>query len=190
MICQLPGEPMTAKSRPFGSITKAIGWRTRRIVAQVLGESAVTGIIGAAAGLLGSLTLVLYGPHNLFPPFSLGLVTGIFSGAAMLPYTVIKEANRPEHSGTATGVGPQAEKAVTDYLHPLRGGPQGNGWPFGRSVHPGEILKCLQNVPGARFVTGLQLAAGAGPWGADPIPVGRLSLVAPAGVLIDVQEDA
>ena len=48
--------------------------------------------------------LILYGPPGLFPPFSLGLVAGIASGAAMLPYTVIKEANRPEHSGTATGV--------------------------------------------------------------------------------------
>jgi MFS family permease len=34
----------------------------------------------------------------------LGILAGIASGAAMLPYTVIKEANAPEHSGTATGV--------------------------------------------------------------------------------------
>jgi MFS family permease len=34
----------------------------------------------------------------------LGLVAGVASGAAMLPYTVIKEANPPEASGTATGV--------------------------------------------------------------------------------------
>jgi MFS family permease len=32
------------------------------------------------------------------------LVAGLGSGAAMLPYTVIKEANPPEVSGTATGV--------------------------------------------------------------------------------------
>ena len=38
------------------------------------------------------------------PPYVLGLVAGIASGAAMLPYTVIKEANPPEVSGTATGV--------------------------------------------------------------------------------------
>ena len=31
-------------------------------------------------------------------------IAGIASGAAMLPYTVIKEANPPEFSGTATGV--------------------------------------------------------------------------------------
>ena len=61
-------------------------------------------IIGSAIVLLLTFILILYGPTDLFPAYSLGLVTGIASGAAMLPYTVIKEANRPEHSGTATGV--------------------------------------------------------------------------------------
>jgi MFS family permease len=40
----------------------------------------------------------------VFPPYVLGLIAGLASGAAMLPYTVIKEANPPEVSGTATGV--------------------------------------------------------------------------------------
>lgn len=61
-------------------------------------------IIAGAVLLLGSVLLILYGPSGTFPAYSLGLMTGIASGAAMLPYTVIKEANRPEHSGTATGV--------------------------------------------------------------------------------------
>jgi MFS family permease len=34
----------------------------------------------------------------------IGLVAGLASGAAMLPYTVIKEANLPQFGGTATGV--------------------------------------------------------------------------------------
>jgi MFS family permease len=38
------------------------------------------------------------------PPYVLGIVAGLASGAAMLPYTVIKEANPPQMSGTATGV--------------------------------------------------------------------------------------
>ena len=41
---------------------------------------------------------------DVLPPYVLALVAGIASGAAMLPYTVIKEANPPEFSGTATGV--------------------------------------------------------------------------------------
>jgi MFS family permease len=61
-------------------------------------------IIGGAAVLMICLAFILYGPKGVFPPFSLGLIAGIASGVAMIPYTVIKEANRPEHSGTATGV--------------------------------------------------------------------------------------
>jgi MFS family permease len=61
-------------------------------------------IFAGASVLLGCLGWILYGPANVLPPFTLGLVAGIASGAAMLPYSVIKEANPPELSGTATGV--------------------------------------------------------------------------------------
>jgi len=61
-------------------------------------------IAGAALILFACLAWALYGQPGLFPPYLLGLVAGIVSGAAMLPYTVIKEANPPQFSGTATGV--------------------------------------------------------------------------------------
>jgi MFS family permease len=61
-------------------------------------------IAGAALVLLGCLAWILYGPANVLPPYALALVAGVASGAAMLPYTVIKEANPPQYSGTATGV--------------------------------------------------------------------------------------
>jgi MFS family permease len=61
-------------------------------------------IVASAAALLLCLGWILYGPADLLPPYIVGLVAGIASGAAMLPYTVIKEANPPEFSGTATGV--------------------------------------------------------------------------------------
>jgi MFS family permease len=61
-------------------------------------------IAASAAVLLLCLVWILYGPPGIVPPYVLGLVTGIASGAAMLPYTVIKEANPPHVSGSATGV--------------------------------------------------------------------------------------
>jgi len=61
-------------------------------------------IAAGALVLLGCLAFILYGPAGVLPPYVLALVTGIVSGAAMLPYTVIKEANPPQYSGTATGV--------------------------------------------------------------------------------------
>src|SRR5262249_61668361 len=50
------------------------------------------------------LPCICYGPEDLFPPPPLGMAPGGASGAAMLPSTVIKEANPPAVSGTATGV--------------------------------------------------------------------------------------
>jgi len=61
-------------------------------------------IAAGAAVLLACLAWILYGRVDLFPPYALGLLAGLASGAAMLPYTVIKEANPPGMSGTATGV--------------------------------------------------------------------------------------
>jgi MFS family permease len=61
-------------------------------------------IVASAAVLLACLAWILYGRADVFPPYSIGLIAGLASGAAMLPYTVIKEANPPEVSGTATGV--------------------------------------------------------------------------------------
>jgi MFS family permease len=61
-------------------------------------------IIGGAVLLLACLAWILYGRAGVFPPYLIGLIAGLASGAAMLPYTVIKEANPPEFGGTATGV--------------------------------------------------------------------------------------
>lgn len=61
-------------------------------------------IIGGALVLLLCLGWALYGRAGVFPPYSIALLIGIASGAGMLPYTVIKEANPSQLSGTATGV--------------------------------------------------------------------------------------
>jgi putative ABC transport system permease protein len=41
---------VSRRAREFGTL-KAIGWRSRRIIGQVMGESVVTGLIGGAAGI-------------------------------------------------------------------------------------------------------------------------------------------
>jgi MFS family permease len=61
-------------------------------------------IVAGGVVLLAALAWILFAQAPLFPPYVVGLVAGMASGAAMLPYTVIKEANPPEASGTATGV--------------------------------------------------------------------------------------
>jgi MFS family permease len=100
---------------PFGWIIGCplLGWLTDR-----LGRRKPV-IIGAAIALLACLAMILYGPPGLMPPYTLALLTGIASGAAMIPYTIIKEANRPEHSGTATGVINFINFSLTALLGPL-----------------------------------------------------------------------
>jgi MFS family permease len=61
-------------------------------------------IFGGAAALLGVLAWVLFGVPEILRGPAVGIMMGIASGAAMLPYTVIKEANPPELGGSATGV--------------------------------------------------------------------------------------
>jgi ABC-type antimicrobial peptide transport system permease subunit len=62
--------------REFGTL-KALGWRSRRVIGQVLGESVVFGLVGGAAGVgLGYLGATLVG--KLSPPLSasIGTTTG------------------------------------------------------------------------------------------------------------------
>ncbi|WP_328969951.1 putative baseplate assembly protein [Streptomyces sp. NBC_00239] len=47
--------------------------------------------------------------------------------------------------------------ALYGYLNPLRGGPGGDGWPFGRAVHSGEVFALLQRVPGVEAVRHVRL---------------------------------
>jgi MFS family permease len=79
-------------------------------------------IVGSGIVLLACLAWILYGPADVFPPYLLGIVAGTASGAAMLPYTVIKEANPPEVSGTATGVVNFLNFTFSALLGPVFGG--------------------------------------------------------------------
>jgi MFS family permease len=60
-------------------------------------------LIGGALLMLVSATGIFYLPAGVAPPYVLGLLLGIGSGAAMLPYTVIKEVNSDSVKGSASG---------------------------------------------------------------------------------------
>jgi MFS family permease len=82
-------------------------------------------IIGGGSVLFLCLAWILYGPEGVLPPYVLGLIAGISSGAAMIPYTVIKESNPPNLSGTATGAMNFLNLALTALVAPV----------FGRLLH-------------------------------------------------------
>ncbi|GGQ82472.1 putative baseplate assembly protein [Couchioplanes azureus] len=56
----------------------------------------------------------------------------------------------------------RAVRALYGYLDPLRGGPDGTGWPFGRPVQAGEVFAVLQRLSGVELVEEVRL------FGADP----------------------
>ena len=60
-------------------------------------------LIGGASFMLLMAVIILYLPHGIVPPYLAGLLLGIGSGAAMIPYTIIKEVNADEVKGSATG---------------------------------------------------------------------------------------
>jgi predicted phage baseplate assembly protein len=55
------------------------------------------------------------------------------------------------------------QKTATDalyaYLHPITGGMDGTGWPFGRPVHMGEVYALLQRLSGVELVEDVRLFA-------------------------------
>jgi hypothetical protein len=53
--------------------------------------------------------------------------------------------------------------ALYAYFHPVSGGPDGEGWPFGRPIHVGEVYSVLQRLPGVEIIEDARLFA------ADPI---------------------
>lgn len=62
-----------------------------------------------------------------------------------------------------TEVEQAATAALYRYYHPILGGPDGDGWPFGRPVHVGEVYAVLQGVEGVEYVEDARL------FGADPL---------------------
>lgn len=50
-----------------------------------------------------------------------------------------------------------ADLAIANFVHPLRGGYDGNGWPFGRDISVGDIYGVLQKVPGVAYLDVVRL---------------------------------
>jgi MFS family permease len=109
---------MRSAAVPFGWI---IGCPLLGLISDRIGRRKPV-IIGAAVVLLACLAWILYGKVDVFPPYTIGLVAGLASGAAMLPYTIIKEANPPQYGGTATGVVNFLNFTFSALLGPVFGG--------------------------------------------------------------------
>lgn len=76
--------------------------------------------------------------------------------------------------------------ALTRFFHPLRGGPEGTGWPFGRDVYRSEVLQVIDETPGVDHVLSLELIPQGGTPQCGNLCLGPTSLVASGQHAIEV----
>jgi Baseplate J-like protein len=68
--------------------------------------------------------------------------------------------------------------ALNQFFHPLTGGPDGSGWPFGRDVYRSEVMQVLDETPGVDHVLSLELLVDEGTPQCGNICLGPIGLVA------------
>ncbi len=88
--------------------------------------------------------------------------------------SVQAELHVPERSDPSliAEVQQRAEDALYRYLNPYVGGPNGDGWPFGRSLNRSEIYGVLQSVKSVEFVEDIQMSISDSSGGTNPAPAG------------------
>jgi putative ABC transport system permease protein len=148
VACLLTMSAVSRRVAEFGTL-KAIGWKTRRIIAQVLGESVVMGIIGAAVGV------------------GLG-----FAGAAVIT------AVEPKLSATIGGnTEPQASAAGGFHSGPI-GGPGSQSHTVSVPLHPSVTIGVI-TLAAVLALAGALLAGSVGSWRIAKLrPADALSRVA------------
>ena len=79
-----------------------------------------------------------------------------------------------------------AVQAVRNFFHPIHGGPEGKGWPFGRDVYVSEMYELLDKVEGVNYVENVALTAPNRPDGRSREQLTQGNVL--AGITIDAHE--
>jgi putative ABC transport system permease protein len=93
----LSATAVTRRVREIGTL-KAFGWRTRRIVAQIIGESAVIGIVGAALGIA-----VGFSGAALIDALAPGLAATVSENPGSAPAENVTFGSSGSHTSIAQG---------------------------------------------------------------------------------------
>lgn len=78
------------------------------------------------------------------------------------------------------------ETALNRFFHPLTGGPDGQGWPFGRDVYRSEVLQVIDETPGVDHVLSIEMTANDNGPQCGNICLGPAGLVAAGQHRIDI----
>jgi hypothetical protein len=74
-----------------------------------------------------------------------------------------------------------ADQALRAFFHPLTGGTEQTGWPFGRAIYASEVAAVLEQLPLVDYVDDVQLST---PAGADRVQTDE------GGLLVGIELDA
>jgi putative ABC transport system permease protein len=167
---------VSRRIREFGTL-KALGWRSRRVVGQVLGESIAIGIVGGAVGVgLGFLGAALVDHFSGSLSASLGTATGTATPGGAQRFGGFGGAG-----GAGGGFGGAGGTTGTGGTNPFRGG-------FTNAAHTASTVAVHLTAPVTLTAIGLAvalavlgglIAGGFGGWRAARLrPAAALSKVA------------
>jgi len=107
-------------------------------------ESALTEVIDAVKTYLEPRRLLTTFLHLIGPQY-----VPVDIQATVAPLADVEE----------TDLRPQVITALRDFLDPLHGGEDGDGWPFGRNVFVSELYQLLDQLSGVDYVTGVTVSS-------------------------------
>jgi len=90
---------------------------------------------------------------------------------------------------TPDDAGPVAERTrqiLARFLHPLTGGPDSDGWPFGRNVYLSDLAAARERVPGVDYAREIHLLLDRTPQGERvAVPADRIVAAGPIRVRVE-----
>jgi MFS family permease len=96
--------------------------------------------------------LIMHMPRGMAPPYWAGLLLGLASGAAMIPYTIIKEVNPDEVKGSATGAINFLVFSLSALMAPVF------GWLLAHAAGGGPLTLSAYQDAGMLGLSGVMLA--------------------------------
>jgi len=133
----------------------AIGWvfgcPILGYVADRIGRRKPVIFAGSALMLVATLA-IYYLPPQTFPPYVLAFLLGFGSGAAMIPYSTIKEVNPDHAKGSATGAMNFIVFVLSALLAP------GYGWWLQKLANGGPLTEDVFAKAGSVFVAAIVIA--------------------------------
>lgn len=117
------------------------------------------------------------------------LATRLEISAPSYVWATVEAQVRPLGKADPGRVVRDVERALYRFIHPLWGGPDGYGWPFGRPLTISEVYAVIQGVEGVAYATDVKLFAWKGPKRKELGPASQILQLPPLGLFCSYQHN-